>query len=191
MYARVMYRQGFTILEVLVAVLVVSVAAAGVAQLTVMSGRASLAARERSGATVLAAQKLEELRSLRWTYRDAGGAVVPLSDVTTDLSADPETGAGAGLRPSPGRSLEVSAPGYVDYVGADGSWVGTGAVPTPGTVFVRRWSIAPLPADPADSVVLQVRVTTLRQEATAARDTPPGSLPNEAWLITVLTRKGS
>ena len=50
---------GFTILEVVVAVLVTSLAATGVAQLTAMAVDGNLDARDRTSSALLAAQKLE------------------------------------------------------------------------------------------------------------------------------------
>lgn len=180
---------GFTILEVVVAVLVTSLAATGVAQLTAMAVDGNLDARDRTSSALLAAQKLEQLRALRWTYRDDRGTLIRLSDARTNLSRVPVTSTGTGLRPSSAGSLEVSTPGFVDYIDASGSWIGTGASPVPGTTFIRRWSIKRLPEDPIGSLVLQVRVTTLRREYALAARSLPGSLPDETWLVTMLTRK--
>jgi prepilin-type N-terminal cleavage/methylation domain-containing protein len=184
-------QDGFTILEVVVAIGVISLVATGTAQLASLAVDGNLAARDRTFAAILAAQKLEQLRSLRWTYRDDDGALVRLSDVQTNLAVDPASSTGTGLRPTSVGALESSTPGFVDYLDASGSWVGTGSSPIPGTMFVRRWSITRLPDDPDDTLVLQVRVTALRREYRLEGRSPPGSLPDEAWLITVLTRKAS
>jgi hypothetical protein len=51
--------------------------------------------------------------------------------------------------------------GYVDFLDEAGAWVGTGPEPPPRSVFVRRWSIDPIPSDPDNLLVLQVFVTTV------------------------------
>jgi type II secretory pathway pseudopilin PulG len=183
--------RGFTIVEVMVAILVTVITATGVAQLIAMAARGNLDARERTTAVLLAAQKLEQLRSLRWTVGERNARRVRLSDDRTNLALEPATSGGTGLLASPARSLEVSTAGFVDYLDASGEWVGTGTVPRPGTAFIRRWAITPWPEDPPDTLILQVRVTALRREPTRSGATRPGSLPDEAWLITVLTRKAS
>ena len=110
---------------------------------------------------MLAVAKLEQLRSLTWGFDTDGSA---LSDTSTDLtSAEPRSG-GVGLAPSPSDSLLVTATGYVDYLNVSGQWQGTGAQPRPGTVYIRRWAVTPLPVDPAHTVILEVAVTTLGDE---------------------------
>jgi prepilin-type N-terminal cleavage/methylation domain-containing protein len=54
---------GFSLLEVLVAVLLVGGAIAGLGQLVTMAARANVAARSATIAAVLAAQKMEQLRA--------------------------------------------------------------------------------------------------------------------------------
>jgi hypothetical protein len=116
-------------------------------------------------ATALAAQKMEQLRSLAWTESTdiTTGARLLESDRTTDLSIDPEDDAGRGLEPSPDGTLDDDVPPYVDYVDANGAWAGNGSDPPQRAVYSRRWSIRPLDEDPADTLVLQVRVTWARE----------------------------
>jgi len=144
---------GTSILEALVAAAVVITIAAGVAHLLVWSRRATWSAGVRSTAVVLATAKLEQLRALDW-FTDAAG--VPVSDTSTNLAREPHTPDGTGLRPSPPGTLAQNTPGFVDFVGLDGAWRGTGRDAPPGAVFVRRWGIAPYPDDPAGTLVLTV-----------------------------------
>ena len=182
---------GFGLVEVLVAVLILSLAATGVAQLSSSAARANHDAGSRTMATILAAQKLKQLRSLDWAYASDDAGPQPWSDGHSDLSIDPATSAGTGLRPSSVMALERSTSGFVDYLDGRGIWLGTGDSPASGTAFVRRWAITRLPSDPDHSLVLQVRVTALRREVMLTGPTAPGSLPDEVWLTTVVTRKAS
>ena len=119
------------------------------------------------------------------------GTGLPVSDTTTNLSVTPAQATGGGLNPSPSGSLDRNTPGFVDYLDGNGVWVGTGTTPPAGTVYVRRWSITPLPTNPNNTLILQVLVTPIAVEA--LRGESPGDgrrrLPGEAWLISVKTRK--
>jgi hypothetical protein len=128
---------------------------------------------------VLAAQKMEQLRSLRWTRTRIGTSAVSVaaSDRSTDLSSDPPTAAGRGLSPSPAGTLESNIPPYVDYLDAAGAWVGRGATSPHTGVYVRRWAVQPLESDPDDILLLQVVVTTT------------GASTHESRLVSVLTRR--
>ena len=180
---------GFTIVEVLVALLIIAVMAAGVAELFAVSIKATHAARNQTSTTVLASQKMEQLRSLTWGLDEAGTGL-PVSDTTTDLSVDPATNGGGGLNPSPTGTLNSNVAGYVDYLDRAGQWVGTGANPTGGAVFIRRWSIEPLPTNPNNTIVLQVLVTTVRRESQMAAATGPRArMAGDAMLVSVKTRK--
>ena len=101
-----------------------------------------------------------------------------VSDVTTDLSSEPPTGAGRGLLPSPAGTLDSNAALYADYLDAAGTWVGRGATPPGTAVYIRRWAVQPLESDPDDVLVLQVIVTTTARTAV-----------HESRLVSVLTRK--
>lgn len=147
---------GFTLIEVLVSAALLTVAALGIAQLTMLAARTTEAARRRTATTLLAAQKMEQLRSLAWA-RDPGGGL--LSDTTTDLSRDPPSSSGHGLSISSSGTLERNVDGYADYLDASGRWIGGGPSPPAGTLYVRRWAVWPLAADPQHSRVLVVFVT--------------------------------
>jgi prepilin-type N-terminal cleavage/methylation domain-containing protein len=170
--------RGFSLVEVLVASSVVTVAIVGVMPLAILSTRAAESAKGATFAAVLAQQKMEQLRALAWTVGVDGRAV---SDTTTDVASEPERpGGGTGLSPSPARGLDRDTPGYCDAVDAAGYVLAAGS---PAVAFTRRWSIDPWPADPANTLVLQVRV--VRSGAMSR----PGRMPDEARLTTVKARR--
>jgi prepilin-type N-terminal cleavage/methylation domain-containing protein len=89
---------------------------------------------------------------------------------------------------SPSGTLASSVPPYVDYLDETGSVVGSGADPPGNAVFVRRWSIVPLPADPARMLAVSVLVTTVRLER--LRGGPWQRRTGvEALLVSVRTRR--
>src|SRR5688500_16344509 len=91
---------GFTLIEVVIAMGLLTVVSLGVAQLFAASTKANLAARSRTSTTALAEQKIEQLRSLTWGF-DTAGQGLPVSDTTTNLAVYPMTATGTGLNPSP------------------------------------------------------------------------------------------
>lgn len=161
--------RGFTLAEVVVCAGLLVAVASGVAQLVSMAIRANDAARTRTFSTILAVQRMEQLRGLSW------GAD---SDLATDLSTDPPAMGGRGLQPSPPGSLTANMPPYVDHLSDDGEWAGNGAVAPPGAVYTRRWSVRPLGADPAHTLILDVVVA--RAGSTAGPD---------AHLVSVKARR--
>src|SRR6188474_3101772 len=98
---------GFTLVEVLVAMLIMAIASLGVAALFAVSIRANQAARFQTSTTTLATQKMEQLRALTWGF-DADGLGLPVSDTTTNLSVYPPDGSGSGLNPSSDDALDVN-----------------------------------------------------------------------------------
>jgi prepilin-type N-terminal cleavage/methylation domain-containing protein len=182
---------GFTLVEVLVALVIVTCAALGLAELVTVAVRAAGAARSLTSCTTLAVQKMEQLKALTWSFADAGVASPPVSDTTTDLSYEPPTDTGRGIGSSPPGALDRNTPGYVDFLDADGRWVGTGVTPPAPAVFIRRWSIEPLPADPDDSLMLQVLVTRVVVERGVSIGIDGRRLPllGDALVSTVSTRR--
>jgi prepilin-type N-terminal cleavage/methylation domain-containing protein len=153
--------KGFSLVEVLVAMALVATCAAGLADLFVLSSRVTSASRVETVETMAALGKMAELRSLTWAY-DAGGTGAPVSD--------------PGLSISPASSLAVSADGFADYLDAGGAVIGHGIRPPAQGVYLRRWSIQPLPND-GSALVLQV---------VATRVTLPQS--RDVHLISILAR---
>ncbi len=178
-------QSGFTLIEVLVAATILITGVVALAELFFLSTQANRAARGSTFAMVLAQQKMEQLRSLTWGFDILG---LPLSDTTTDISVVPFGSSGAGLSPSPAGSLQQNTAGYVDYLDAYGNWVGSGgSIPT-GTVYIRRWSIEPLPTNPNNTLILQVLVTRSVSRGSADQGSV-ARLPEEARLVSVKTRK--
>ena len=193
MRCRVMHRRtrccggeaGFGLVEVMVSAGLLVTIAVGVSQVLGLAVRASHAARVRTVSTVLAAQKMEQLRSLTWSYAwTAPGVRQPVSDESTDLSSDQPADTGRGLLPSPAGTLDANVPLYVDYLNADGSSLGGGATPPAAAVYIRRWAVQRHSADPDNILVLQVLVT-----ATGTRTGRAGTTWGDARLVTVRTRR--
>ena len=133
---------GFSLVETLVATALLGSSVAALAHLLAVSMINTSAARQTTFATILAADKIEDLRGL---------------DIPHHRQRFPLTA--AGLAPSPGRALEADTPGYVDYLDERGNAIDAGGPAAPRhTVFIRRWSITPLAAVPSDAIVLHVRV---------------------------------
>jgi type II secretory pathway component PulJ len=153
---------GFSVLEALFATTILTVAVVSLAQVVALATRANLLARTSALAALCAAQKMEQLHALAWTF-DADGT--PLSDVTTG---------GTGLSPSPPDALVRDVAGYADRLDASGRIVDDAGA----AIFVRRWAITPLPAHP-DTLVIQVDVARVGFSSAAG-----------AHLVSVKARKG-
>lgn len=136
--------RGFSLLEVLVATTLLLVAIAALAGLSIVATRANTAARTTTLASLLAAQKMEELRM----------------------------GNGVALVPSPVDALTRDTSGYCDFLDAAGRSLGGGSQPPAQAAFVRRWSIEPSPSNPARALALQVLVTRVAARDEARRPGP-------------------
>jgi hypothetical protein len=108
-----------------------------------------------SEATLLAWQKIDQLRSLALSFDDAGQ---PVTDLSANTAVQPEEPfGGTGLAPSGEGTLTRDTGGYVDYLDAMGQPLGGGDRPPPGTRYRRRWAIELFGGNP-DVLVLRVRV---------------------------------
>ncbi len=163
---------GFALLEVVTASAIVATIAAGACVVLSMALQVTRQARVRTMATMVAAQKMEQLRSLAWTHITTGGPAISMSrsDVTTDLSVQPATDDGPGLLRSPIGTLAANIVGYVDYLDADGRWVGRGASAPGAAVFIRRWSVQPLAIDPDNILIFEVIVGERGRTGTITSD---------------------
>jgi len=120
--------RGFTLVETMIAISIVAVALTALAQLFMIAAQADADARRASFASILATQKIEQLRSL-----------------------------GADLDQQGSTSLGANVAGACDFLDEYGRSLGSGSSPLPGTVYIRRWSVEPIASDP-DTFVLQVAV---------------------------------
>jgi type II secretory pathway pseudopilin PulG len=180
---------GFSLLEVLFATTILTVAVVALAQLFVVATRANTGARATTFATVLAQQKMEQLRSLTWGFDTVG---LPLTDTSTDITALAETPTGGkGLSPSPAGTLSANTDGYCDFVDGNGRSLGGGTTPPAGAIYLRRWSVEPLPTNPNNTLVLQVLVARNRNRGGADTPVSVNRLPDEARIISVKTRKAT
>ena len=183
--------RGFSLVEVLVSMGLLTAVSLGVAQLFALSTRANLIAKGQTSTTAMAEQKVEQLRGLTWGF-DLQGQGLPLSDTTTNLAVYPPAHNGSGLNPSPVDALEQNTAGFVDFLDGNGTWVGTGTTPPSSAVYIRRWSIQPLPTNPNNTLVIQVLVTPIALEATRVQTAFTRTrMVGDAMLVTVRTRKAS
>lgn len=184
-------QRGFSLIEVVISMGLLTTVSLGVAQLFAVSTKANRVARNQTSAVALAEQKIEQIRSLSWGF-DLDGQGLPVTDTTTDLAFYPHTNTGSGLNPSPSDSLLVNRDGFVDYLDTNGAWVGTGGTPPGNATYIRRWSILPLPTNPNNTLVIQVLVTAVSDETqrveTTGQTTRP-RMPGDVVLISVKTRK--
>ena len=161
------------------------------AQLMVIALRANMAAQRQSTTSTLAQEKLEQLRGLAWGFDELG---LPTNDFSTDLTVEPAVAiGGVGLTPSPGDALASNMTGYVDYLDRYGASLGGGPTPPAGAVYVRRWSVEPLPTNPNNTIVIQVLVSPMSNES-SRRPTAGNArrrMAGDALLTSVKTRKAS
>jgi prepilin-type N-terminal cleavage/methylation domain-containing protein len=180
---------GFTLIEVLVALSLLMVMLLGVVCLFSVAIDAGRVARDRTIGLVLAAGKMEQLRSLEWRFElDASGLPSPRTDLVTDVSVDPMRPGGTGLSESPSGTLDRDTPPYVDYFDRHGQWAGGGGSPPGSAAYVRRWSIHRLPADPARVIAFEVLVTTMRSARSRTPSIPLAWNGEDVLLTTMVTR---
>lgn len=170
----------------MVAMMLLATGLMATAQMLALATRGNIAAQRSSYTTTLAQQKLEQLRGLTWGF-DALG--LPLQDYTTNLAVDPPVNNGVGLQPSPDNALSANVNGYVDYVDRSGNTLGGGPFAPADTVFVRRWSVEPLPTNPNNTLVLQVLVFSLGDRIADGEGQVLDRVRDEARLVSVKTRK--
>ena len=174
---------GFALLEVVTASAIVATIAASAAVVLEKAIQTTQRSRVRTMETIAAAEKMEQLRSLKWSHVITGGPAISMSDsdVTTNISNHPDTDDGRGLLPAPAGSLTGNVGGYVDYLDGDGRWIGSGTSLAPAAVYVRRWAIRPLISDPDNMLVFEVTV--------GERGSTAGVLANSVRLVTMEARK--
>ena len=153
---------GFTLLELLVALAMIAVLAGATASVMAVAGRSLVRSRLDTTAVMLAHRRLEQLRALSWGFGSAHAPRLGV-DLETGLSGrDPMPG-GTGLGAAPSDALDVNTPGFVDHLDAAGRWIAAGTAVPSGARFTRRWTVQHVTGFP-DIVILQVRVVDRRAE---------------------------
>jgi len=170
----------------MVATLLLATGLVATAQMFALATRGNIAAQRSTYTATLAQEKMEQLRGLTWGF-DAVG--LPIQDYTTNISVEPPTNNGVGLQPSPDNALSANVAGYVDYVDRAGNTLGGGPFPLADTVYVRRWSVEPLPTNPNNTLIFQVMVFALNDRADDGAGTVLDRVRDETRLVSVKTRK--
>ncbi len=154
--------RGFSLIEVLIATLLISSAIAGLAHLAAIGVRQGHAARHATSSLSLAQSKLEELRAVAWSY-DASGTRISSPALTL----------------SPLGSLVEDYTGFTDAIDAFGEPASSPEL----AEYRRRWGITRLIPTDEDTLVLQVCVVPLDQTGAGWTRAP------EACVSTIRTRK--
>ena len=178
---------GFSLVEVMIATTLLAVSLTALAQLFAISVKNNAVAKNGTFTQILAAQKMEQLRGLTWGFDILG---LPISDSSTNTARPVEAATGGtGLAPSPSNTLTTNVDGYVDYIDQFGNIIGGGPTVPAKTMFIRRWSVEPLPVNPNNTLILQVLVTKRLDRGVADTVGSVQRLRDEARLMTVKTRK--
>jgi type II secretory pathway pseudopilin PulG len=177
---------GFSLLETMIATLLLATGLVATAQMFAIATRGNMAAQRGTFTATLAQEKMEQLRGLTWGF-DAIG--LPVQDYTTNIAVDPPVSNGVGLQSSPENALSANVDGYVDFVDRFGNTLGGGPQVPAETVYVRRWSIEPLPTNPNNTLVLQVLVFGMNDRAADGTGAVLDRVRDEARLVSVKTRK--
>jgi hypothetical protein len=119
--------RGFSLVEALIATMVMVAGIVGLAALYDVAIRTNAAARTATVASMLAVDRMEQLRSAPFVI----GGVRPT--------------------PSPSGTLSANIDGFCDFLDAKSNPARADVA-----TYVRRWAVTPLPSDPDNAIVLQV-----------------------------------
>jgi type II secretory pathway pseudopilin PulG len=176
---------GFSLAEVMIATGIMTAALMSLAQLFAIAVSSNTSARHATFSTVLAQQKMEQLRALAWGFDEVG---LPISDTSTNTAVQPEAPiGGTGLLPSPSDALLANTDGYVDFVDVGGNILGSDAEARGKAMYFRRWSVEPLPTNPNNTLILQVVVGRIQDRG--VHEGTNNRVRDEARLMSVKTRK--
>lgn len=149
-------RNGFTLIEVVVAIGLLAGGLLAVAELSLVGGTAARHARRLSLALGAATIRMEQLHGLAWGYDVSG---IERHDVESDLSrCEVAPSGGRGLSPSPPDAFLRNTDGYSDYLDANGVCLASVGGAPAGAAFERRWSVSPFDAAQPESLLIRVGV---------------------------------
>ena len=170
----------------MVATMLLVVGIVATAQMFVLATTGNLSAQRGTYTAALAQEKMEQLRGMTWGYDEIG---LPVTDFATNIAKSPPTDDGVGLSPSPPNTLSANVDGYVDFLDRFGNSIGTGAATPANAVYVRRWSVEPLPTNPNNTLVLQVLVFVPHDRQDNGNGAVLDRRKDEARLVSVKSRK--
>lgn len=181
------HEEGLSLVEVTIATGLLAAVFATLGHMLALSASTNRAANTLTYTSILAEQKMQQLRALTWGYDGAGQ---PVSDTTSNTAAPTETSdGGTGLSPSPAHTMTSNISGWVDYLDRFGNVLGGGPAPLPRTVYIRRWAIEPLASSPGNTILIHVLVTARTNRGPADSPGSTLTLPGECRLMSVKTRK--
>jgi type II secretory pathway pseudopilin PulG len=176
---------GFTLVEVMVATGLLTTVTLGGLALAASTWRLAGEARTLAGAVAAAQCRLAQLEALSWHTEAGPGAVLDVTDTTTDLGGVEPVAAGSGLLPVGETPLWISSPSFADFVDDASRWVGRGTSPPPSGFLVRRWAVLRSPLGPDDQLVVAAVRVVPRDRAAA----PPGPAgPGEVVIVRARAR---
>jgi hypothetical protein len=176
-------RRGFTLVEAVVALALVTIVGVSVSTALIASRAMAVHDRDRAIGRVAAQARLATLTSLAFsTLAAADGSPVPVTDTTTDVSGDPPGPGGTGLGVSPADALWLDTSGFVDYLDATGRELGSRAGAREQAAYVRRWAIGRQGSGAGDVAVMAVLVAPVSTAARAAAG-DPARLIDQAGVV--------
>jgi type II secretory pathway pseudopilin PulG len=186
---RIQSARGVTLIETLIGLALIAALALTMASLLAFGRGVMQSTRRHTIALWLARARLEQLRGLVFGRQSLPlGGVVDMTDLTTALSGrEPRLG-GPGLGVSPEDTLIASRAGWVDYLDAQGRWVGEDEGSARLSAFVRRWQVRRLGGGASEVASFEVLVAP---SAMAARASPADLLthPDVVRLVGARARR--
>jgi hypothetical protein len=178
--------RGTTLIEAIVALGLVLVLLTTMAALMALGREVMTATRGEAVALALARARLEQLEGLAFsTYGLDAGGTVEITDLVTDLSAPEPAIGGRGVDTSPPDALVEPRPGYVDYLDANGTWVGADESAAGRATYTRRWRVRRIGGGPTEVVTFEVLVAPL---SIARRVSGPNVLRQRGVVLLVGVR---
>jgi type IV pilus assembly protein PilV len=179
-------RQGFTLIEMMVAMTVVAVGLFAVVHLMVVSIRASAYARERTVAIEIAGAVAEELRARcrAWTTKPGG----TFADAFPEIALTPPPPPGTNIDPANLRAFEYFG-GSLDVTSPAAQVIGGGSAP-PTAFAINQWGAARdlLPGDiRAEGAIFRLHYTAHQfNYVPGEMNMPPGATVNDYDMVLMI-----